>query len=370
MIDNYDFWEMDAAKYFSFPKKYIKAEKKEKAKYLCLSGSYLGSRKMDGVWSMILRDNDGSYHLRSRQRTVDGIYLDKAEWIPQIIEELNIPAGTVLLGEIYLPKKEGSRNTTSILNCLKEKSLERQKIEENKLCFYCFDILAWDGNSLLKTCFEDRINYLNKINTNSPYISVANYLEGQELWDEYNKILAIGGEGIVITKKTSHYTPGKRPAWETLKLKKELEDSIDAFLTGNYREPKMEYTGKNIQNWDYWKNVKTGQIYTENQYDLYLDGVPLIPVTQYYALGWAGAVEFAVLKDGKEVSVGYISGIEDSLRKDIVVNSEKYKGKVAQITAMELQDVNNNGHKTFRHGSIECWRPDKLTSDCLYEQLL
>ena len=93
---------------------------------------------MDGVWSMILRDNDGLYHLRSRQRTVDGIYLDKAEWIPQIIEGLSIPAGTVLLGEIYLPKKEGSRNTTSILNCLKEKSLERQKIEENKLCFYCF----------------------------------------------------------------------------------------------------------------------------------------------------------------------------------------------------------------------------------------
>lgn len=32
MIDNYDFWEMDAAKYFSFPKKYTKAEKKEKSK--------------------------------------------------------------------------------------------------------------------------------------------------------------------------------------------------------------------------------------------------------------------------------------------------------------------------------------------------
>ena len=54
----------------------------------------------------------------------------------------------------------------------------------------------------------------------------------------------------------------------------------------------------------------------------------------------------------------------------MVVKAEKYKGKVAQITAMELQDVNNNGHKTFRHGSIECWRPDKLMSDCLYEQLL
>ena len=86
MIDNYDFWEMDAAKYFSFPKKYTKAEKKEKAKYLCLSGSYLGSRKMDGVWSMILRDNDGSYHLRSRQRTVDGVYLDKVNGFLKLLK--------------------------------------------------------------------------------------------------------------------------------------------------------------------------------------------------------------------------------------------------------------------------------------------
>lgn len=369
IIDNYNFWEMDAAKYFSFPKKYSKAEKKEKAKYLCLSGSYIGSRKMDGVWSMILRDNDGLYHLRSRQRTVEGDYLDKIEWIPFITKELNIPVGTVLLGEIYLPEKEGSRNTTSIINCLKEKSLERQKTKENRLCFYCFDVLAWDGRSLLKTQFIDRIAYLRKI-PNTNYISTANYLEGEELWDEYNKILSIGGEGIVITKKTSFYIPGKRPAWKTLKLKKELEDSIDAFLTGNYREPKEEYTGKNIENWNYWKNLKTNQIYTENKYDLYSKGFPVMPITQYYALGWAGAVEFAVLKDNEVVSVGYISGIEDALRKNIVLNPDAYKGKVAQINAMELQDVNNNGHKTFRHGTIECWRPDKQMSDCLYEQLL
>ena len=43
---------------------------------------------------------------------------------------------------------------------------------------------------------------------------------------------------------------------------------------------------------------------------------------------------------------------------------------IGRDKALLLQDVNNNGHKTFRHGSIECWRPDKLTSDCLYEQLL
>ena len=76
-IDGIDFWNAEAMKYYSFPKKFSQSEKKEKAKYMCLSGDYWGAIKVDGAWAMLIRDNDGIFHLRSRAPSVNGGYVDK-----------------------------------------------------------------------------------------------------------------------------------------------------------------------------------------------------------------------------------------------------------------------------------------------------
>lgn len=367
-IDGIDFWNAEAMKYYSFPKKFSQSEKKEKAKYMCLSGDYWGAIKVDGAWAMLIRDNNGIFHLRSRAPSVNGGYADKAEWIPQITSELQyIPYGTALLGEIYLPNDEGSNKITSILNCLKDKSLERQK--RKPLHFYVFDMLAYNGKSLVNSPFIQRVN--QKVIRTGTYCSEATYYSGEELWNLYGEIIAAGREGIVITRSDYHYQFGKKTAWKTLKLKKELQDTIDAYITGRYRAPKADFTGKtSLEEWDYWLNTKTGETYCENQFSLYLAGAPVVPTTKAYANRWAGAIEFALKKDNEEYSIGYISGISDQLKAEIISNPDKWIGKVAELSAMEIQDVENCGHYTLRHGRIERFRDDKQPEDCLFSQIL
>lgn len=367
IIDNFDFWNMKPQKYYSFTSAF-KGDKKAKAKELTLSGKYLGSRKMDGAWNMIIRDIDGNFHMRSRTESVNGGYQDKAEWIPHICEELKeIPRGTVLVGEIYFPNNEGSRKITSVLNCLKDKCLDRQK-KNGYLHFYTFDVIAWNGKSLIDMPFAQRITYLNlEALKGLNYVEIAEYLTGKDLWNLYGEVIAVGGEGIVITREDCKYLCGKRTAWMTLKMKKELEDTIDAFLDGDYKPATRLYTGKEITTWPYWENSKTGEKFNTCKIDDYTNGVPVEPVTKAYYYGWASAVSFSVLDAGKPRHIAYISGITDELKNEIVSNPTKWVNKVAELTAMEIEHINND--YTLRHGKIEKWRDDKNPDDCSYDQL-
>lgn len=372
IIDNFDFWNCEAMRYFSFPKNY-KDDKKIKAKELCYSDRYLGSRKMDGIWGMLIKDNNGLFHVRSRKKNVDGGFQDKAEWLPHICNNLfKIPNGTVLIGEIYYPDNEGSRQITTVFNCLKEKSLKRQE-ESGNLHFYIFDVLAYNGISLLNTPFLKRINdYLYKeilkLEEENNYIEVADYKKGKELWELYINIINEGGEGIVIQKEDNLYECGKKSAWKTLKLKKELQDTIDAFIDGNYKPPTRLYTGKELENWQYWENLKTNEKLYGSYFNEYtMSNSAIEPVTKAYFYNWSTSVSFSVMKDGKPTHIAWINGIPDILKQEIINYPNKWKNKVAELTAMELEMI--NGTYSLRHGRIEKWRDDKSYEECSYEQL-
>lgn len=363
---------MPAMKYWSYASSTPVSKRKAEAKVLVESGEYYGSVKRDGVWEMIIKDIEGNFYARSRTESVNGGFANKADFIPQIVEELNsIPNGTVLIGEIYFPNNEGSRKVTSVFNCLKDKCLERQKTK-GFLHYYIFDILAYNGKSLINEPFEKRINHylnyeLSNMLENSNYIEIAEYKKGEELWDLYGSTIASGGEGIVITKKSAVYSPGKRPSKVTLKLKKELTDTIDAFLDGAYKTPTKEYTGKFLKDWSFWYNEKTGERYDKPMYDDYINGAPIVAVTKPWFYQWASAVSFSVMKDGKPVHIAYISGIEDSLKKEIITSPEKWIGKVAALNAMEVEKI--DGQYSLRHGKIDTWRSDKKPEDCEWSQI-
>ena len=373
VIDNFDFYNLQPMKYWSFPSSYDVNRRKTEAKGLATSGQYIGSVKHDGAWELIIKDMDGNFYARSRTESVNGGYINKIDWIPHIRKELgNIPNGTVLIGEIYFPNNEGSRKVTSVFNCLKDKCLERQEKNEY-LHFYVFDVIAYNGKSLLNEKIETRINHylyyeLFDVLKDNNYIELAEYKEGQELWDLYGDTITNGGEGIVIQKKTAPYTPNKRTARLTLKLKKELSDTIDVFLTGRYKPAVREYKGKTpLSEYCYWENVRTNEIYTVNKYEDYLNGVPIEPVSRHYALKYAGSVEIAVMKDGKEFPVGYISSITDDIRKEIIINPEKFKGKVFELNCMEIECIDNN--YSFRHAKFVGERKDKSYLDCDFSQI-
>lgn len=372
VIDNVDFWDgFDAMKYWSHPKTYDAQRKRDEIKAYIMSEEYIGARKVDGVWAMVIRDNNGKFHLRSRSQNVEGTYADKAEWIPHIIKELdNIPNGTVLLGEIYKKGDEGSRKTTAILNCLLDKSLERQK--KTPLSFYIFDCLAYNGKSLIDTPIETRIiHYLDYELLDvlkGEYISVAEYFQGEELWNVLGEILSTGHEGVVIQKKSAPYTPGKRTARLTIKVKKEIENTIDAFIDGDYKEPTKEYYGKTpLEIYPYWFNVKTGEKTDKNKFKEQGMGETWIPITRLFYLNYAGSISFSVMKDSKPVHIGYISGLPDEVRKGIVAEPDKWIGKVYEITCMELEHVMD--HYSMRHAKIVQERSDKIAEECDWSQI-
>ena len=153
MIDNVDFVNLRAEKYWSPTKG---TDINALAKNLIFSGEYIGARKIDGHWAMLIKEGDGSLYLRGRDPSVSGEYLNKAEWVPQILEDFETyPPGTVLVGELFFPHNEGSKNVTTIMGCAKEKALIRQKV--NKLSYYVFDILAYNGKSFLNIPLEGRL---------------------------------------------------------------------------------------------------------------------------------------------------------------------------------------------------------------------
>jgi hypothetical protein len=120
IIDNVDFENLSAEKYWSFPKTY-KGDKHKDTKDFILSEVYIGAEKKDGHYARFIKGNKGNMRLQGRTESVNGGYLNKIEWVPQCMEFFNsLPNGTCLLGELYFPTKRGSRNVTTILGCLKE----------------------------------------------------------------------------------------------------------------------------------------------------------------------------------------------------------------------------------------------------------
>ena len=368
-------------KYYAPPSSWSDQKKREHAHNCIFGGEWFGAEKKDGYFAKLIKDEDGNIILYSRSRGVNGKFADKHEWVPHLnpfFEEL--PLGTCLLGELYFPSAPGSRNVTTIMGCLKEKAIERQTKGE-KLHFYAFDCLAWDGKSQMDTkaiCRFETIDKMGQIPTfDSEYVSFARYYSGKDLWSMLQEILARGDEGIVITHKNGVYEPGKRPSKTTLKIKKELKQTIDCFFTGRGSAPTREYTGKEIETWQYWEDMITGEKKQGEFYKEYSVGAAIEPVTKGYYNGWSGSLEIGVLRhragsrckirgqvyeDTEVYPIGWLSGLPDEYKAD----PDKVAFLPMEVTAMEFDEINCS----LRHGKMVGFRQDLTLADCNYEKLM
>jgi ATP-dependent DNA ligase len=355
IIDKINFHELPTQKYWAPPATWDNERKKTEIRNAIFSGDYIGARKMDGAFYKFIKDEDGNMELIGRSKSVNGDYLDKIEWVPHLQPFFNsLPNGTCLLGEIYFPKNEGSNHVTTIMGCLKDKAIARQDAGE-KLHYYIFDVLAWEGKSYLKMPIEDRVEELILCERayGKSYYEFAQYYQGEELWNKLQDILAEGGEGVVITKCGTCYQPGKRPARQTFKVKKELQETIDVVIMGA-NEPTRIYSGKEIETWKYWEDVRTGEKLEGALYKRYSDGESIEPVTKTYFLGYAGSLIIGARKDDKVVVIGSLSG----LTEEVLSNWQSYKGKVAEITGMQIMETGG-----IRHPKFVQWRPDLTVKD-------
>ena len=326
------------------------------------SGDYLAQVKKDGYFYQLHKTKEGEVYLFSRSLSkVTGFFSEKIENVPHIKEwARRLPNDTVLIGEIYYPGQK-SNAVTKIMGALPATAVKRQYQTDEYgglIKFYVHDIIRYDGKDLIKDCtFEERYyNYLQYMlgDAFSPWMNgiLGEVYKGDEvdqsvelakvysknLPEELQKVFALGEEGMVFKYKDGLYVPGKRP---TYNFKAKTEVTFDAVIL-DFIEPEKLYSGKEIENWDYW--------------------VGDTPVTKAYYNGWkAGIVVGAFTEEGELIPIGNISsGMTDFLREDMAYSPQKYLSEVVEIQAMSV----NNKDLTIRHGRLVQLRPDKNANEC------
>lgn len=372
-IDGINFFELEAERYFAPPSSWSQEKKEEWARTRIFSGEWWGAQKRDGAFFMFLKDEDGNMFLRPRARNVKKEFVNKIDWVPHLHNFFeSLPNGTCFLGEIYLPSNEQAKATTSIMNCLVDKAIKRQ--EKEKLVYYIFDCLADNGESLLNFKAIDRFLATDDYSRNfyDENVEWANYQSGKELWNIIQNLLADGYEGVVITRGDSHYLPGKRTNKDTLKIKKELQDTLDCVIIGANPPTKISGT-KEAETWEWWfdesidKKVLASEFLEKNHksiYEFYTEGGTVYPVTKAWFYGWAGSLKLGLYHKDKLIHIGDLSGINEEVRQ----NWKEYIGKVAEISCMEISE-DKNGSKGFRHPRLISWRTDKDLKECTLEQI-
>ena len=336
-------------------------KKKENAINKIFSGDWQGSLKHDGCFYMVGKNLNGDIFVRPRAKNTKGEFVNKVDWVPHLHKYLNnLEPGTVMLGELYLPKNEQAKSTSSIMNSLQSKAVKKQEKEDEKLILYIFDILALEGELFYNKPAEDRFEELNVMWRAYPsqYVEYAEYFEGKELWDMLQKLLADGCEGMVITRKDAPYTPGSRKQIYTLKIKKEIQETIDCVIIGS-NPPTRLYTGKEPEVWEYWFDTRNGEKILaseyfakthESIYKLYNEGRPIEPVTKNWFYGWAGSLRLGLYDGNKLVHVGDLSGVTDEIKE----HWKSYVGAVVEISCMEISEDKDGSARVYdRPGEVE-----------------
>src|SRR5574344_172199 len=155
----YNFMDMPAEKYYDNKKECEKRNDMLNNK----NNQYIATVKNDGEWACFIYNADKTLVVRSRSISkVTNKYGDFTAKVPHLVEEFKkiFKPGTVVLGELCFddPTKT-SKDVGTILRCLPDKAVERQKT--NPLSLKCFDILEdADSGNLLKTPYINRLTLL------------------------------------------------------------------------------------------------------------------------------------------------------------------------------------------------------------------
>lgn len=355
---------------------------------ICASGEYFAQLKKDGYWYMFEKDTEGNMYLWSRNVSkITGILTEKSANVPEIIIALEgVPNDTIIIGEIYYPGKR-SKDVTPIMGALPELAVERQQGEYGYLHYYVHDILFYNGHDLTKMRADVRYEILKRVyykysfqavmENGVPLVELAERVD-DNIQEAVAAALQAGEEGMVLKKRTAPYTPGKRPVWDTIKIKK--TDTCDAIIIGTfpatkYYDGKLDVKencqGRDASEWPYWIIERTSDIWTQNikweDWEKEPVGNPRVikginyrtmPVTKAYYNGWDTAIEIGAYDNkGNIVSIGSVSsGLSDNDRMHL----RTYIGQVAELAGMEKD---REAH-TLRHFHFKRIRDDKDAKEC------
>lgn len=353
----------------------LPAGKESMLSEVCSNGEYFLEEKIDGAFYQFVKTENHSYLFGRTVSKLSGILTEKSDNVPHLKEALScLPAGTILIGEIYVPGGT-SKDTVSIMGCLPALAIKRQ--EKEPIHYYVHDIIAYDTVNLIDSPADLRYKILSAIwekhNLNQySFLRLATRID-EDMEAEISRILKSGGEGVVLKKKDYPYTPGKRPAWSTIKVKQ--MDSIDLICTG-FCDATKEYTGKELATWEYWEErgeqsqdgEYTWLLSEGRYYEDYLHNPHIYrPVTKPYFLGWKTAIRIGAYNDkGKLVDLGTVSsGLTDDNKREMTENPDLWLGHVVALDCMQIDKKEH----TLRHPVFKCKREDKDAKDCVISEI-
>jgi ATP-dependent DNA ligase len=358
------FINAEVGKYWSLPLN-ASATQKQKLNKAVYSNDYIGSIKKDGAHYWLIKTNDDDIRLLSRTFSKkDGCRVDKIDNVPHLKEWAikNLPNETVLVGEIHLGIDYTSADVVSIMGCLAPKAIARQK-DIGEVDFYVFDVLAYAGISLLDTDNEERIlkifqNLSKKLENTADFIQFAEYFT-DNLADKIATALANGEEGLVLLRKKAKYKFGSAKAWDTIKYKQELAETVDAIIIG-YSDPEPQAYTKDLMNWKYWENLKTGELEIGS---FALDG-GYRAVNKNYFMSWVSGFRLGLINEnGETIEIGTVSNLTDKIRIEIS-KGFSYIGRIAEIQAMSIDQE----RLSLRHAKLINFRDDKDIAECRWEK--
>lgn len=312
------------------------------------SGDYFATVKKDGYWYEFEKTDDGVCYMFSRTVSKEsGILSEKIANVPHLEKALNcLPNGSILIGEIYYPGKT-SKDVTTIMGCLAPKAIQRQELC-GPIHYYVHDIVKYNGVDLKNEGAWTRFQVLQKVWEKHQLSRRHMCLELAEpildnIQEATAEALNNGEEGMVLKKKDAVYSPDKRPAWSSVKIKK--MDYADVVCMGACDATK-EYTGKEIETWPYWEDN--------------------VPVTKGYFYGWKTAIRIGAYNDkGELVEIGTVaSGLTDELRENLK-NFDDYYLRVCSVQCMEKDKKEH----TLRHPFFKGFRDDKNAKDCTFDTI-
>ncbi len=136
----------------------------------------------------------------------------------------------ILDGEVMAFQNGRPLHFQELQRRLHKKNLTERTIAEIPLVYVAYDIMYFNGESLIRKSIKERKEILSDISFKEPIIiSIYKLVSSEEeVIAMFENSKDSGHEGLVLKHPQSHYHPGKRGRY-WVKLKKEL-DTIDAVI--------------------------------------------------------------------------------------------------------------------------------------------
>jgi ATP dependent DNA ligase domain len=363
---------------------------------------YIAEVKYDG-YRMIGWFEEDKIRYTTRSVAVESIRsgspmpTERTDNVPHLRDMKHDLYGTIIDGEFYKPGCR-SHDITSMIGGLPETSIANQE-REGYVHYVIYDILQYKGEDLTGKPLHQRRLYLKEvldqlyiINENAEfpkgyliedYVYLSERVPHENKRTTYEKVVAEGGEGLILKHVDSNYHLGKidkngkgvpskikassrNGLKHTPWVKWKKYDTFDCVIMG-FEPATIEYKGNELETWKYWEDSDEIKLQFINKYEAYKyateHGIEIRPITKFHFYGWPGAIQFGQYKDGKLIKVGDTSGISDENRKKFAENPDAYIGKVVEVGAMERIKKTN----ALREPRFLRFRDDKNDFECVIE---